>query len=72
MSTTIATGGIATPGSNKQYITLNIRAIDNGFLLEATKSGAVYERIELSFPTLPKLLKAVGTFLKEGEGEDKE
>ena len=62
---------VPTSVSEKTTLRLSIRTIDNGFILEATKEGpnSKYERVELSFPTLPKLLKAVGTFLK-GEKDE--
>jgi hypothetical protein len=72
MSTVV---GIEAPklSSKKNRISLHIRQIDNGFVLNVnkdTKEG--YEDIELAITSLPKLLKAVGTFLRENSPEKEE
>lgn len=50
----------------KQKISLSIRTLDNGYLLSATRELPHYEQVELGIGTLPKLLKAIATFLKDG------
>lgn len=56
--------------SNKISINMHIRKIDNGFILSIDKNGPEgYESAELAVTSLPKLLRAIATFLKE---EDKE
>lgn len=69
-------GSVATLGAErKDRLSLTIRKIDNGYLLEVHKeTDGKYEDVEIAVMTLPKLLKAIGTFLKngvagEGEGE---
>ncbi len=57
----------------KEHISMNIRKIDNGFVLSINKDGPDgYESVELAITSMPKLLKAIATFLKEAEGEKEE
>ncbi len=67
MSTLSGAGMIATEiNGKKQKISINIRTLDNGYLLSVTKELPQFETVELGINSLPKLLKAVATFLKEG------
>jgi len=59
------------PVSNKIRISMSIRKIDNGFILTVDKNTQNgYEMTELAITSLPKLLRAVGTFFKEAENVD--
>ena len=53
------------PVNKKKRISISIRTLDNGFLLSVDISGQdSNEFVELGIQTLPKLLKAIATFLK--------
>jgi len=58
-------------GSSKTRVSLNVRKIDNGYILNVNLDKPdKYESVELAITILPKLLKAIGTFLREEEVED--
>ena len=73
---TMVTGGgkILLPTTRKRRVSVNIRTIDNGYLLSVNIDNPdAYESVELGISSLPKLLKAITTFLKgdEEKGSDK-
>lgn len=70
-STALGTIGAAKSPSSKKHISLNVRKIDNGYILSVNIDRSdSYESVELAITSLPKLLKAIGTFLREEEAED--
>jgi hypothetical protein len=59
------------PSKGKDRISAHIRKIDNGFVLSIDKDTSEgFENVELAITSLPKLLKALATFLKEETSEE--
>lgn len=70
-SISFGTGPAGIPTKQRKYAcNLHIRAIDNGFVLSVDKDTPEgYQNVELAITSLPKLLKAICTFLKADSKE---
>ena len=57
---------------SKLRTNIHVNLIDNGYVMRVCRDmpDGRFEEVELAFPSIPKLLKAVATFLKEAEDVD--